>query len=752
MGDNFPTFKENQFQSYGYDSSENMYINSQLRAPYNRDPEDRNLIWNYSKPVHNQPPPEPTLDMRNKKLDDKDVLNYTANGAGKGHPRDIETIYHQMTSEKAPVISAKADMWMRAEQLLLHIGQQLQDKTKPLLGADGHGGSWDSDAARLFAAQGPGATMQSINMWLPAVKANHDGLRHVADTLPGHQQKIQSLWDEYNKTMGAVSQSIIDLGHASGGDYKAYTDAESRLFRSLENVEGTDSHSSALDSMGKANEGDIRNAFNPPKGMNKQDIAEAKANVVNFLRRSMEAAKTAYNFRAQQLASDMANDYNQGLKSLWNGTSKRFEGPHNAVKDNPMAPPSIGPGAVPGGPGSGPSTVPTGMHGPGSHPNTSFAPQNQPHTPPGPQSVPKTPTGPVLTGGTSTLTPSGPTTVPTGPTAPTTAPTGPTTVPTGPVAPGFNRSGGQQGGQRTLGPRSTPNTPEGRTGPTSRSGSEALNRSAARPSGAPQTGGQGGGAGRTPPGAPLGQRKPTTRPGVAQEESEGNGRGGAGRPGTTPSVLNGRRPGAAPGSEEQWSNRSGTGRPGTTSPVLNSRRPGATPPGAPDESEAGNRLGSSRPGTTPSVLNNRPRTGPATERPGVRSPGSPVSESEVFGRTPTQQGTTAPVLRTNRPAGPYRSELGEVPENLRSGGRPVAPAGQTGPPPVSRSDAAARAQRQAAEERERQRNETEQAGEERIVSDEEAWAVETPGGPVLASGPDHQVPRSGAGPSLNAKG
>jgi hypothetical protein len=182
---------------------------------------------------------------------------------------------------------------------------------------------------------------------------------------------------------------------------------------------------------------------------------------------------------------------------------------------------------------------------------------------------------------------------------------------------------------------------------------------------------------------------------------------------------------AVPGEEEEFGRPSGTSAP----PVLRGRSaPGARRPVSPDE--GGNRSGGPlRPGSAPPVLN-RKRQGPGQQATG---PTGPVDDDTL---RPTQPGTSAPVLRGTRlgPGGPP-DETQPPARALRGGAR--RPAGVTEPEMASR-----RKSMDAKRDEERARIEQEYEKIRRLLNDEQAWTVETPGGAVLDNAPErpsHQV-------------
>ncbi len=226
--------------------------------------------------------------------------------------------------------------------------------------------------------------------------------------------------------------------------------------------------------------------------------------------------------------------------------------------------------------------------------------------------------------------------------------------------------------------------------------------------------------GMPPPSTPRLSKGALRRPTMSGQEP-------GGRAPQTPGTLrnkSGDRPDLnrplAPGDEEEF------GRPGqgATPPVLRGRSAGTRPPTF-DERQAGiNRTPGAtpaRPGSGPPVLN-RKRQGGAGQLAGP--PTGPVDDDVL---QPTQPGTSAPILRGFRPtSGPVE----DVPpaRAVRGTSRP-ANAGE-------QQIASRRKARDQERERERERIDREFERIQRLMAEEEAWVVETPGGAVLDNTPE----------------
>ena len=246
-----------------------------------------------------------------------------------------------------------------------------------------------------------------------------------------------------------------------------------------------------------------------------------------------------------------------------------------------------------------------------------------------------------------------------------------------------------------------------------------------------------------PPGRTLGRKAPgaTPPPGAGAPPGRTLGRKQPGAPGTGKEQ---RTPVSGPGGvEEQF------GRPpaSTSPPVLNNQRPGQRRPGSREELTPTAKGGAtdtptpSQPGTAPPVLNRPTRAPTQPGPPGSRRSGKGTTArpaapartqtppgTEWVGVDTAREDTTAPVLDAPAPpvSGSAVSRLEEVPKHLRgrratTPARPAAPPG-TVPPELTKRQTAGTGTPATG------RGDEEQT----IVTDEEAFTVETPGGGVLA--------------------
>jgi hypothetical protein len=186
--------------------------------------------------------------------------------------------------------------------------------------------------------------------------------------------------------------------------------------------------------------------------------------------------------------------------------------------------------------------------------------------------------------------------------------------------------------------------------------------------------------------------------------------------------------------------------------VLTGSHQPPTDPAATDTPRLSGRPGSGPPHTTKPVLSNRqPKKSGAGERDrrgGHVPPSTGWPASELFG----EPSATAPPVLENpslraRPAVPTDSN--DIPRSLRPSGAMRADANLTSARPNTNGPAELAARRAAQQEWERRRKiDTEYEQIRLLLQSEEAWHVETPGGPVVANQPQaeasHPRPMLGA--------
>jgi hypothetical protein len=244
-----------------------------------------------------------------------------------------------------------------------------------------------------------------------------------------------------------------------------------------------------------------------------------------------------------------------------------------------------------------------------------------------------------------------------------------------------------------------------------------------------------------PPASPAKPARSGKAPGRPGESEPGRGGGRPGsRPPASPQGTKGKpgqqqqRPGA-PGEVDE--NNAFRRPPGGTSPsVLDNKRVRPPDPASEDAQRLSGRPGSGPPNTTKPVLNNRgPKQGKKPERQQSRPNGQPgvLPTDNVFVPPPTG---TAPVLENPtqwmRPGAP--ADTSEVPSSLRGPARMPSGANLSSSRPGTDSAAELAARKAAQREQERRKKADEEFEKIRAwMNGEEAFAVETPGGPVVSS-------------------
>ncbi|WP_328343212.1 hypothetical protein [Micromonospora sp. NBC_00421] len=634
-------------------------------------------------------------------------LTFTPAPGGEGGAT-IEAVRQQVLGQHPEDISALADQWQNAYNLLQGIHQQLLSASRTL-----HDEHWKSPQARdAFLKAGPGKTLAYLDEWMDAAQHNVTALRAMVGIARDSRTEMDRLWTEY--------ENAIDDAKNSDG-WTQFSEGFKQGF--------------------------TLGLYDGEKGI---QAAEAEA---------VQEKQQEYNRRAQELAERTANEYFGTLSKVSGGHGPPFF-PMDAVLNPVGHPPWRGPVGTP----------PPGVRPPGTganRPPASVRPVPRP-TPGDPDQLarqvlatlrppPGTETGPPAPA-PATVDRPGPA-VARPPVVPPPLAAPPPGLPTGAPglsgahvnAPGAGRAGltrppgldgltGERGGLRSgvlrggvgapsvteppqaslrsPGANATPPPTGGRAAPPNGLRGPGSSSTAAPPSGARGTGGT--------PTAGASHSPGTRRPGT--EEGTDQARRGSVRPGAGDEDLFGRPAGE------------------TTAPVLQNRRPdgrratgGGTRAGgerAGGERAGGERAGDAttptRPGTAPPVLGSPARSvgTPGTARPkrrdraDVARPAAPGDEWLGDERS----AVTAPVL--DGPAAPLSggrvSRLEEVPGALR-GRAPAEPTtrpargGQPVPPELS--------PRRTTAARRDDRGERHDGSE--IVTDEQAFSVETPGGGVL---------------------
>ncbi|MBO0883373.1 MAG: hypothetical protein J2P17_24165, partial [Mycobacterium sp.] len=126
---------------YGYDSASNVQVQQTRQyaatlgggVDVTRYPPDGATVLTYT----------PTMDPKSASMSDNDRINNT-----------IELIYQRIMKQSAEETRVLADQWTAVGGLLNAVSDNVRAATDPLTQ------SWQSPAADVFFARGPGATMQ----------------------------------------------------------------------------------------------------------------------------------------------------------------------------------------------------------------------------------------------------------------------------------------------------------------------------------------------------------------------------------------------------------------------------------------------------------------------------------------------------------------------------------------------------------------------------------------------------------------
>ncbi|MGC5659549.1 hypothetical protein ACN261_03925 [Micromonospora sp. WMMD723] len=620
-------------------------------------------------------------------------LKFTPAPGGEGGAT-IEAVRQQVLGQHPEDISALADQWQNAYNLLQSIHQQLLSASQTL-----HDEHWKSPQARdAFLKAGPGKTLAYLDEWMDAAQHNVTALRAMVGIARDSRAEMERLWTEYR-------EAIDDAKNSDG--WTQFSEGFKQGF--------------------------TLGLYDGEKGI---QAAEAEA---------VQEKQEEYNRRAQELARRTADDYFDTLSKVSGGHGPPFF-PMDAVLNPVGHPPWRGPVGAP------PPVGPPGARPPGvgaTPPPASVRPVPRAGDPDQVARRVLDTLRPPPEAGTPAPTPgtderAGPAVAPP-PVVPPPLVAPPPVLSTG--APGLRGMTADATGAGRAGLARPPGL-DGLAGERGlRSGVLRGGAGAPAVSEPPQASLRSPGANATPPptggrtappnglrgpGAPSTAAPPTGArgtPATGSPHSPASGRSGSGQQ-ADPARRGTVRAGA--GDEDPFGRPAGE----TTAPVLQNRRPpqrrtsgGA---GRAADGQAGDASTPIRPGTAPPVLGSPTRGAGVTgtprskrrDRGGAAQPATPGGEWWGDGRSEA----TAPVL--DAPAAPLSggrvSRLEEVPGALR--GRPTAePAprrargGQPVPPELTprRTTAAKRDDRD------------EHRDGPGIVTDEQAFSVETPGGGVL---------------------
>jgi hypothetical protein len=585
----------------------------------------------------------------------------------------IEVIYSQIMDVEPAHISALADQWQNMYNLLDDIRTQILNESNAL-----HDEHWKFSPARdAFLKSGPGTTLAYLDEWATSALSNQTALRAMVGIVREAQSKMKTLWSQYQ-------QAVKDAQNVSG-----WTEAWEGFWH-YNLIPGGD-------------QSEYNNAVNADKA---QQVNEAHYQ---------------YNLKAQQQAWDLSGKFFDTFGSFSSGHGPVFM-PPDAVLNQPGHPPfptipGGSPGGTPGGPPAVPRPAPAPPPPPAVPPGTPGADGQQQKLQDLLQKLNSLPINPG--------------------TAPQAVPGAPPLLnPTALAALAALAAG----------------TPEIAPPP----GTAGLSGTSAAFANAKLTGPASGilSRGAGVPELPGGMRSPAAPPlsrGNIRRPGAGSGEPGEGQPNqgrrSNRDALGRARGGAPsePGLEEPF----GRSPSGTAPPVLNNKRPNRPRVGSPEELTP-ETTGEDRPtsalgsDTTPPVLR-RPGAGspdgapPPTQRSGRRketktgtsTTGTPlVAETDWTGAEAARTEAAKPVLSVPEPVLDPGSDLEEVPGVLRSRAASAADVGTggsatrrgTAPPELTR--------RSRQQQRQLPEDAVERPGSE-IVTDEEAFSVETPGGGVV---------------------
>lgn len=675
----------------------------------------------------------------------------------------IEDVYQRVMNQHPEDIAALADQWVNVSTVLNNIRSHLLQQSNLL-----YNESWRSAEARdAFMEFGPGKTLAYLDEWIAATDSNVTALRHVVNIATRSRTAMQDMWDRYEREVEGAND-------ASGWD------------KTREWVSGFGFGYDG-NMMGFLTErvNEVKERFNREARQLATDTGNEYFTYLSPVHaghgpvfRPMNAVLNAIGAKPPLPTTPSGP---AGLTAPNAPAALGAPPPPPAANPTPGAPPQLQATVLPGAPGMPPAApgqiaaaaplAPAAPVPPGLAPGTPPAPLMPGTPPPAPiAGIPPALPGVVpLAAPGAGLVPSAAPGLPppapgTGAGAPPPAPARPSATPPGlrdgvlgrgqpNLPPGAALPPGRtlrRPGSPGLGPgQNAPGSPGAPAGPTSQGARPPGAATPAVPPGAPRRGssrpgtqqpGMPGSA--APPGTP-GARQPGSpaRPAARQPGSPGfgtptlpPGRPGPGRPGA---------PGAdehAPGGPVDSAEAFAPPPAQTAPPVLRAaQRPDPRRPGGPhdllpfrgrgaDDAAAGE--------TAPPVLGrpqraDAPRQDRGKSGAGRQAAGQPVAGNEWIGADAARAEAGAPVLDapTRAVSGAKVSRLEEVPRQLRGrGATSPAPAGE----PPRRGVAPELAARRSEATPEAARPDDQPT----IVTDEQAFGVETPGGGVLGKKPE----------------
>jgi hypothetical protein len=204
----------------------------------------------------------------------------------------FEVIYKRVMAQDANQVDALAKQWERVVRVIENVFDSLTNAANGLrYGGDGtrageDAQGWQSDAADVFLARGPGATLKSLDDWRQAAHVNNTGLAALSAVIRKRQTEMGNLLTDYVKEYDRIVKFLYDEG-------------------------GPVYYHKRLDQL----------------------TEDEKGSYVGIIRRHLAEE---FDGKAQTLERSMAGDYwSVLLENLGGGSSTRSEGPSNAIHGDP---------------------------------------------------------------------------------------------------------------------------------------------------------------------------------------------------------------------------------------------------------------------------------------------------------------------------------------------------------------------------------------------------------------------------------
>jgi hypothetical protein len=228
-------------------------------------------------------------------------------GSGDGFSRQvmqnsIEMVYKRIHGQSYTMVQDAANGWRDISEYLKDLSEQIRAQSDELRAGGGSGDpGWSSAGADAFMARGPGATMMSIDKWAEAANVNYEGLSALATNIAIHHGKMKELWDDYKKAIVARAQQFF---FDEQGSY--YYDNPPQDVDDPSDVD-VEAWQRALD---------------------QESLYITQDQYVDALRQE----EYLWTSRAQQIEYEMGQGYWRVMRNELNGGSSTvFEGPDNAV-------------------------------------------------------------------------------------------------------------------------------------------------------------------------------------------------------------------------------------------------------------------------------------------------------------------------------------------------------------------------------------------------------------------------------------